>query len=312
MKNLVLIVMVGSFFSSGCAQETTNKTASMNLHKLTSEEQRVILHKGTERPFSGKYNDFFEKGTYVCKQCGAPLYQSSDKFKSECGWPSFDDEIKGAVERTPDADGMRTEISCAACGAHLGHVFIGEQLTQKNTRHCVNSVSLDFLPAGSVKPKLDTAIVAGGCFWGVEYYMHKIPGVISTETGYIGGHIKNPTYKDVGSHTTGYAEAVRVIFNPSKTSYDAVVRMFFEIHDPTQINRQGPDIGDQYRSEIFYLNSDQKKTAEKLIGLLKQKGYMVATKVTLASTFWKAEDYHQQYYEKEGKEPYCHGYVKRF
>ena len=284
----------------------------MSLHTLTPEEESVIVHKGTERPFTGKYNNFFEKGTYVCKRCGASLYESSDKFKSDCGWPSFDGEIKGAVKRTPDPDGIRTEISCAACGAHLGHVFTGEQLTPKNTRYCVNSISLDFLPAGSEKPRRDTAIVAGGCFWGVEYYMHKIPGVISTEAGYIGGHLKNPTYREVCSHTTGYAEAVRIIFDPAKTSYEAVTKMFFEIHDPTQVDRQGPDVGDQYRSEVFYLNDGQKLTTEKLIGLLKQKGFKVATKVTLASTFWRAEDYHQQYYEKEGQTPYCHGYVKRF
>lgn len=312
MKNLALILLTGMFFSTGCAQDATNKTTAANLRQLTPEEEHVIVHKGTERPFSGKYNDFFEKGTYVCKRCGAPLYESTDKFKSECGWPSFDGEIKGAVKRTPDPDGIRTEISCATCGAHLGHVFTGEQLTPKNTRYCVNSISLDFLPAGSEKPRRDTAIFAGGCFWGVEYYMHKIPGVMVTEVGYIGGHLKNPTYEDVCSHTTGYAEAVRIVFDPAKTSYETVARMFFEIHDPTQVNRQGPDVGDQYRSEVFYLNSDQQMTTEKLISLLQQKGLKVATKVTPASTFWRAEDYHQQYYEKEGRTPYCHGYVKRF
>ena len=240
------------------------------------------------------------------------MYLSFDKFKSECGWPSFDDEIKGAVKRVPDADGMRTEILCATCGAHLGHVFTGEQLTAKNTRHCVNSISLEFIPAHTKRSSRDTAIVAGGCFWGVEYHMHKIPGVISTETGYIGGHLKNPTYKEVCSHTTGYAEAVRIIFDPSKTSYETILRMFFEIHDPTQLDHQGPDMGDQYRSEVFFLNQLQKTTTEKLIGLLKQKGFHVVTKITLATTFWKAEDYHQQYYEKEGQTPYCHVYVKRF
>jgi peptide methionine sulfoxide reductase msrA/msrB len=312
MKNLVLILVTGLFFSSGCAQDKTNKITSMNFNKLTPEEENVILHKGTERPFTGKYNDFFEKGIYACKQCGTPLFRSSDKFKSECGWPSFDQEIEGAVKRIPDADGRRIEITCAKCGGHLGHVFTGEQFTPKNTRHCVNSVSLEFIPAGFEKPATDTAIVAGGCFWGVEYYMHEIPGVISTEVGYTGGHTKNPSYKEVCSHSTGHAEAARIIFDPSKTSYEAVLRMFFEIHDPTQINRQGPDIGDQYRSEVFYLDPEQKKTAERLIGLLKQKGYNVATKVTQAGIFWKAEDYHQQYYDKEGAKPYCHVYAKKF
>lgn len=119
------------------------------MKELTPEEERVIVYKGTERPFTGKFNDFHEKGTYVCKRCRAPLYDSDDKFKSSCGWPSFDEEIKGAVKRIPDADGQRTEIVCAACNAHLGHVFLGEGFTAKNTRHCVNSVSMDFIPAGT-------------------------------------------------------------------------------------------------------------------------------------------------------------------
>ena len=313
MKNLALLTIAVLFVSSGCAQDATKNTTAMKLHKLTSEEEKVILFKGTERPFSGKYNDFSEKGTYICKQCGSPLYKSSDKFKSECGWPSFDDEIKGAVKRVPDADGMRTEIVCANCGAHLGHVFIGEGLTPKNMRHCVNSISLEFVPADSNRMETnDTAIFAGGCFWGVEYHMHSIDGVISTEVGYTGGHIEQPTYRDVCTHTTGHAEVVRVVFNTQKTDYEKIARMFFEIHDPTQVNRQGPDIGDQYRSEIFYRNNSQKEIAEKLISILQQKGFKIATRVDPATTFWKAEEYHQQYYEKEGQTPYCHVYIKRF
>ena len=131
--------------------------------ELTADEKQVIIYKGTERPFTGKYYDFKAKGTYVCKQCGSPLYRSEDKFDSRCGWPSFDDEIPGAVKRVPDADGRRTEIVCAHCGAHLGHVFTGEGLTPKNTRHCVNSISMEFIPAEELK--IDTAIFAGGCFW---------------------------------------------------------------------------------------------------------------------------------------------------
>jgi len=119
-------------------KETTNK--------LTSEEERVIVNKGTEMPFTGKYFAYWEKGTYVCNRCRAQLYRSENKFEANCGWPSFDEEIPGAVKRLPDPDGMRTEIQCANCSAHLGHVFIGEHFTDKDTRHCVNSISMDFIP----------------------------------------------------------------------------------------------------------------------------------------------------------------------
>lgn len=282
--------------------------------ELTDEEKRVIINKGTERPFTGKYYDFKEKGTYVCKQCGAPLYRSADKFDSGCGWPSFDDEIPGAVKRVPDADGRRTEIVCANCGAHLGHVFMGEGFTPKNTRHCVNSISMEFIPVGKEvkKEQTETAIFAGGCFWGVEYLMEKEPGVLSIESGYIGGKTQNPTYEQVCGKTTGHAEAVKIVFDPSKVSYETLAKLFFEIHDPTQLNRQGPDVGDQYRSEIFYTTAEQKVIAEKLINQLKTKGYKVVTKVTPATTFWKAENYHQDYYDRKGSTPYCHRYVKRF
>ncbi len=295
------------------SQDKTKQVSDMKFNKLTPEEARVILYKGTERPFTGKYYNHKEKGTYTCKQCGAALYRSEDKFDSGCGWPSFDDEIPGAVKRVPDADGMRTEIICANCGGHLGHVFLGEGFTPKNTRHCVNSISLNFIPASDqAADKTEKAYFAGGCFWGVEYFFQKEKGVISTRVGYMGGHLKNPTYEDVCEGNTGHAETMEIVFDPAQTNYETLARLFFEIHDPTQVDRQGPDIGHQYRSEIFYVNDEQKQIAEKLIQILKDKGYQVSTKVTKADTFWVAENYHQSYYQKTGHHPYCHGYTKRF
>ncbi len=158
----------------------------------------------------------------------------------------------------------------------------------------------------------ETAIFAGGCFWGVEHLMRQQPGILSIEAGYIGGKTENPTYKEVCSKTTGHAEAVKIVFDPAKASYTALAKLFFEIHDPTQTDGQGSDLGDQYRSEIFYTTDRQKEIAEELIRELKGKGYKVVTRVTPATDFWKAEDYHQDYYNKTGKEPYCHRYTPRF
>jgi len=285
----------------------------MEFNQLTMEEEQVILHKGTERPYTGEYVNHKEDGTYTCKRCDEPLFRSDDKFDSHCGWPSFDDEIEGAVKRVPDADGHRTEIVCTNCGGHLGHEFEGEGFTPKNTRHCVNSIALNFLPEDAGNNRItENAIFAGGCFWGVEYYMEKHPGVISATSGYTGGHEKNPTYEKVLSKNSGHIEAVEIIYDPSKTSYKEVAKLFFEIHDPTQVDRQGPDVGEQYRSAVFYLNEEQKRIAEELIGQLKQKGYKVATKVSPATEFWIAEDDHQNYYKNHGSLPYCHGYTKRF
>lgn len=301
---IVLLLLIIS--QSGCTQ--TEK--KMKYNNLTPDEQAVILHKATERPFTGEYVDTKSQGTYVCKQCNAALYRSEDKFESHCGWPSFDDEIPGAVKRIPDADGSRTEIVCANCGGHLGHVFLNEGYTPKNTRYCVNSISMKFIP--EKKSNMEKAYFASGCFWGTEYHFMKAKGVKETTVGYMGGHTQNPTYKEVCTGETGHAETTEVVFDNTLTSYEEMVKLFFETHDFTQVGGQGPDIGDQYRSVIFYTSDEQKQMAEKYIGILTNKGYKVATKLEKAPQFWSAEDYHQEYYDKKNGSPYCHIYRKIF
>jgi len=279
-------------------------------NKLTPEEERVIVRKGTEMPFTGSYCEQFSPGLYLCRRCNAPLYRSDDKFHSHCGWPSFDDEIPGAVKHVPDIDGIRTEITCASCGGHLGHVFLGENYTRKDLRHCVNSISLRFIPASSAN--FNRALFAGGCFWGVEHFFRQAPGVLHATSGYSGGHHDYPSYEDVCQHSTGHAETVEVIFDPAVTDFEQLAKLFFEIHDPTQLNRQGPDIGDQYRSAIFYYNSEQQRIAERLLKQLRHNGYIAVTEITPAQRFWPAEEYHRNHYGKHGGVPYCHARVNRF
>lgn len=278
--------------------------------KLTEYESWVIHKKGTEKPHSGLYAHHTGKGTYHCKACDAPLYRSDDKFDSRCGWPSFDDEIVGAVKRLPDADGRRVEILCQACGGHLGHVFHGEGFTEKDTRHCVNSVSIVFKRDEAVA--LSQAVFASGCFWGTQYFMARIAGVVHTDVGYTGGEVENPTYEQVCQGKTGHLEALLVYYDKAKVSYQELVRVFFETHNFSQQDGQGPDIGPQYLSAVFVSDDEEKKIVQGLIGELEAMGQKVATTVRPRDKFYVGEDYHQNYYESKGGTPYCHTYRQIF
>ena len=283
-----------------------DKTAS-----LTPAARRIICDKSTEAPHSGAYNDVVTLGTYLCKRCGLALFRAHSQFTAGCGWPSFDGAIADAVKKGPDHDGVRTEILCSRCDGHLGHVFTGEHFTAKNSRHCVNSAAIEYVEDNSV---LDTgeALLAGGCFWGVDYYLRRVPGVLNVEVGYCGGNTTHPTYDEICHGNTGHYEVVRVVFDLAKTTYTHVLKRFFEIHDPTQRSGQGPDLGQQYQSAVFCYNQSQHEQTEALIQLLKDKGYDVATRILDVQPFWAAEEYHQNYYAKLDKQPYCHYPVARF
>jgi peptide methionine sulfoxide reductase msrA/msrB len=258
----------------------------------------------TERPFSGKYDHFFEDGVYICAYCKTPLYLSINKFDSGCGWPAFDDVINDAIQLKKENDG-RIEVSCNKCKKHLGHVFHGENFTDKNTRYCINSKDLKFIGSGN------EAVFASGCFWGTQYWFDKQDGVIFTDVGYMGGSIKNPKYKEVCEGNTGHKECVFIKFDNSKVLYSDLVKLFFNTHDPEQTNGQGPDIGDQYLSVIFYHNIAQKVIAEYFIKVLKDRGFKIATKIIKVTEFFReAEEYHHKYYEKNLHKPYCHVYKK--
>ncbi|GAB4224537.1 MAG: bifunctional methionine sulfoxide reductase B/A protein [Francisella sp.] len=278
---------------------------------LTPHEYDIIINKATEKPFTGRYNDFDKKGIYICRNCGTQLFKSDSKFISTCGWPSYDIHIGNNVKKLPDADGVRTEILCNTCDGHLGHIFYGEGYTKLNTRYCVNSASVDFIPVEDFGAT-EEIIIAAGCFWGVEYYMQKLAGVLLATPGYCGGNEPYPDYKKVCQGNTGYLEVVKVIFDTSKTSLKQVLQYFFEIHNFEQVDGQGPDIGEQYKSAIFYYDNEQKKIAESIIKTLEQKGYKVATQVREVQPFYIAEDYHIDYYAKNGTTPYCHTHKKIF
>ncbi len=284
---------------------------------LDPQARVVACDSGTERAFTGEHWDNKEEGTYVCAVCGLPLFKSTTKFDSGSGWPSYFDPIDAdhIVEEVDTSHGMtRTEVHCARSGTHLGHVFDdGPPPTGK--RFCINSASLEFVPNGQPIPPLRNpasesdaskpgfATFGAGCFWGVESTFRQVPGVLDALVGYSGGSVENPSYEHVCTGTTGHAEAIEIKFDPDKVTYTQLLEVFFSCHDPTQLNRQGPDVGTQYRSVIFYHNDAQYFAAMSAIDTLHLSGRLprpIATEVAKAAPFYRAEEYHQRYFEKRG------------
>ncbi len=284
----------------------------MKLNPLTPAEKQIIIDKGTELPGSGEYDNFFQEGIYTCRQCNAWLYRSADKFSAHCGWPSFDQEIAGAVKRQTDADGTRTEILCARCGGHLGHVFTGEKFTPRDTRHCVNSLSLRFVPAEKLPSNKQTIVLGGGCFWCLEAYFSQVRGILEVKSGYAGGNIANPTYEQVCRGKTNHAEVVEITFDQTQVALEMILQIFFTLHDPTTRNRQGADVGSQYRSIILASDDEQKEIVENFIAkLTAEKFYSepIVTEVKLLAKFYQAEDYHQEYFKNHPEAAYCQAVI---
>ncbi|MCS7181856.1 MAG: bifunctional methionine sulfoxide reductase B/A protein [Thermoanaerobaculum sp.] len=284
--------------------------------RLDPEAFRVTQKAETEPPFCGGLLHVKEPGVFTCVVCGLPLFSTDHKYDSGTGWPSFFREFDPQhVTRHPDySHGMvRTEIRCARCGAHLGHVF-PDGPPPTGERHCVNSAALRFyargreLPAESQPVRTEVAYFAGGCFWGLEHYFQQGPGVLDAQSGYMQGHLPNPTYQQVCSGTTGHAETVKVVYDPKRISYRRLLEAFFAMHDPTQLNRQGPDVGEQYRSGIWYVNEEQRQQAlayiEELRASRRYGDHPIVTQVEPAKVFYPAEEYHQDYIAKTGRA--CH------
>jgi peptide methionine sulfoxide reductase msrA/msrB len=298
--------------------------------KLKPLQYSVTQQCGTEPAFQNAYWNNHEEGIYVDIVSGEPLFSSRDKFESGTGWPSFTRPL-GEEHVTEHEDTSlwmkRTEVRSKMADSHLGHVF-NDGPGPTGLRYCINSAALRFIPVDSLEAEgygdllplfrpagegkaddRETATFAGGCFWGMENILRDIPGVIDTEVGYTGGQTENPDYKMVSSGHTGHAEAVRVVFDPGKITYEELLRYFFRMHDPTTKNRQGNDIGDRYRSAIFYHSESQRETAERVKEEVERSGKWknpIVTEIVPAGPFYAAEEYHQDYLEKHPNGYTCH------
>jgi peptide methionine sulfoxide reductase msrA/msrB len=345
---LFLLLFAAVATLGACAQESRpgsdgpesrpNRDAELK-SKLTPLQYAVTQCSDTEPPFTGAYWDNKAPGVYVDVVSGAPLFASTDKFDSGTGWPSFTKPIdaKALASKVDLTHGMRrVEIRSAEADSHLGHVF-EDGPAPGGLRYCINSAALRFVPVADLekeglgrflplfgkaapdsrkamtdsKPaaKTETAYLAGGCFWGMQDIIRKIPGVVSSRVGYTGGHLKNPKYEDTHDSKSGHAEAVLVEFDPTILSYEDLLGWFFRMHDPTTLNRQGNDVGTQYRSAIFYLSEAQKAAAEKVKARVDKSGKWkrpVATEIAKASTWYDAEDYHQDYLVRNPGGYTCH------
>ncbi|MDZ4677958.1 MAG: bifunctional methionine sulfoxide reductase B/A protein [Oligoflexia bacterium] len=299
--------------------------------KLTQEQYTCTQEEGTEKPFQNAYWDNKADGIYVDLVSGEPLFSSIDKYDSGSGWPSFTKPIEAdhlTFKTDTKLGAERTEVRSKYGDSHLGHVFDDGPKEAGGKRYCMNSAALNFIPLNKLKEKgygqylflfakiknWEVATLSGGCFWGVEEILRKEVGVIETQVGYIGGKSTNPNYKSVKSGQTGHVEAVQILFDSKKKSYENLLVLFFRLHDPTTKNRQGNDVGTQYRSSIFYSNEDQRLTSEKMKIRVEASGVWkkpVLTEIVKAKQFWRAEDFHQKYLEKKPKGYTCH-YVRDY